>query len=149
MPAGARVAAGSLPDRDRSVVLPAAVRMRASAEFSHTVRHGARCAVGPIVVHLDLPPAAAVEDPAPIHVGLVVSRAVGNAVVRHRVSRRLRHLLVHRITSLPPGSRLVVRALPMAAGADSAALGAALDRAVTRVTNRRSTAPAAAGGGHR
>jgi len=149
VPAVARVAAGSLPDLVRSVVLPAAVRMRASAEFSHTVAHGARCAVGPIVVHLHLPSAEPTAEPTSSHVGLVVSRAVGNAVVRHRVSRRLRHVLADRIAALPPGSRLVVRALPTAAGADSATLDAALDSAVTRVMNRRSTKPSAAGGGRR
>lgn len=137
-------------------MLPPAVRMRVSAEFSDTVAHGARCAVGPIVVHLlRLPPVAPAADAVPMdlgptHVGLVVSRAVGNAVVRHRVSRRLRHLLADRITTIPPGSRLVVRALPAAADAESATLATALDRAVTRATSRSSPpAPAATTAGGR
>jgi ribonuclease P protein component len=122
-------------------VLPAAVRMRASAEFSDTVANGARSAAGAIVVHLRLPAAALpVDGRQPDgragHVGLVVSRAVGNAVVRHRVSRRLRHLLADRVTALPPGSRLVVRALPAAADADSATLAEALDRALHRAMSR-------------
>lgn len=59
--------------------------------------------------------------------GLVVSKAVGGAVVRHRVARRLRHLLVPRIGSLPSGARVVVRALPPSATASSAELGVDLD----------------------
>lgn len=59
--------------------------------------------------------------------GLVVSKAVGGAVVRHRVARRLRHLLVPRIGSLPVGTRVVVRALPPSASASSAELGLDLD----------------------
>jgi ribonuclease P protein component len=57
----------------------------------------------------------------------VVSRAVGGSVVRHRVSRRLRHLLAPRLAELPAGSMLVVRALPPAAAATSAELGEDLD----------------------
>ncbi|MEV8516194.1 ribonuclease P protein component [Dactylosporangium sp. NPDC051484] len=48
--------------------------------------------------------------------GFVVSKAVGNAVVRNAVKRRLRHLVRARIAALPAGSVLVVRALPEAAG---------------------------------
>lgn len=59
--------------------------------------------------------------------GLVVSKAVGGAVVRHRVARRLRHLLAPRIGSLPSGARVVVRALPPSATASSAELGVDLD----------------------
>ena len=65
--------------------------------------------------------------------GLVVSKAVGGSVVRHRVARRLRHLLATRLPSLPTGTRLVVRAAPAAATATSADLGADLDRALARL----------------
>lgn len=65
--------------------------------------------------------------------GLVVSKAVGGAVVRHRVARRLRHLLAARIEELPDGTRLVVRAAPGAGTATSAELGADLDRALARL----------------
>ena len=126
-------------------MLPAAVRMRASAEFSDTVTRGVRCAVGPIVIHLKVPTVAPTGDSAPSRVGLIVSRAVGNAVVRHRVSLRLRHLLLGRLAVLPPGSRLVVRALPAAAEAESAGLAAALDRALARATSRRLPGRAAEG----
>jgi ribonuclease P protein component len=53
--------------------------------------------------------------------------------VRHRVSRQLRHLVSARIETLPPGSRLVVRANPAAAGSTGADLGADLDAALSRV----------------
>jgi ribonuclease P protein component len=119
-------------------VLPAAVRMRASADFSDTVAHGARSSAGPLVVHLR--PAAAAAEPSSLRVGLVVSRAVGNAVVRHRVSRRLRHLLAERLPVLPAGSRVVVRALPAAADTATGALATALDRAIARATASNSTA---------
>ncbi len=66
-------------------------------------------------------------------VGFVVSKAVGNSVVRHRVSRRLRHLVRDRLDRLPPGSALVVRALPASADATSAQLGGDLDSALRKL----------------
>lgn len=69
-----------------------------------------------------------------VHVGIVVSRAVGNAVVRNRVKRRLRHVLRQRLTHLPTGSSLVVRALPAAAEASGGRLTSDLDRILAKVT---------------
>jgi ribonuclease P protein component len=66
----------------------------------------------------------------------VVSKAVGGSVVRHAVVRRLRHLVRPRLAGLPPGARLVVRALPDAATASSARLGADLDAALERALRR-------------
>lgn len=65
--------------------------------------------------------------------GFVVSKAVGNSVVRHRVTRRLRHLVRPRLGTLPAGTALVVRALPAAADATSAQLAADLDAALRRL----------------
>ena len=79
----------------------------------------------------------AAADASPALLGLVVSRSVGNSVVRHRVSRRLRAQAAQRLSSLPPGSYTVIRALPGAATADSAQLGADLDRALARVGGAR------------
>ena len=66
-------------------------------------------------------------------VGLIVSRAVGGAVVRNRVKRRLRAAVAARLDSLPTGSLLVVRANPAAAGATSRELSADLEAALRRV----------------
>jgi len=47
--------------------------------------------------------------------GLAVSRAVGGAVVRNTIKRRLRAILVEILPELPQGTGIVVRALPPAA----------------------------------
>ncbi|WP_310273165.1 ribonuclease P protein component [Haloactinomyces albus] len=72
------------------------------------------------------------RDESP-RVGFVVSKAVGNAVMRHRVARRLRHLMRERLGGLPPGTLVVVRALPPAAGATSRDLGRDLDSAFRKL----------------
>jgi len=66
-------------------------------------------------------------------VGFVVSKAVGNAVIRHRVVRRLRHVVRDRLDAVQPGSTLVVRALPSAATAPSVELGSDFDSAIRRL----------------
>jgi ribonuclease P protein component len=74
-----------------------------------------------------------VAEPSATRVGFVVSKAVGNSVVRHRVARRLRHLLRDRLGTVRPGCTLVVRALPPAAEAASAELGKDIDSALRRL----------------
>lgn len=83
----------------------------------------------------------------------MVSRAVGGAVVRNRVKRRLRALMADRLPTVPAQS-VVVRALPAAAAADAARLGADLDAALTACSRagRRTTSRLPASGptgGHR
>ena len=73
------------------------------------------------------------DSAPPARVGFVVSGAVGPAVVRNRVRRRLRHLAVDHLRRLPDGTLLVLRALPAAAGATSGQLAADLDRVLGRL----------------
>jgi len=76
---------------------------------------------------------ALTEPDAVPRIGFVVSMAVGNSVVRHRVTRRLRHLFRDRLGTVRPGCTLVVRALPAAAAAASADLGDDIDAALRRL----------------
>jgi ribonuclease P protein component len=105
--------------------------MRRSSDFTSVVQGGAKHRGGPVVVHQRLDLGA----DAPL-VGLVVGKAVGGSVVRHRVARRLRAQLAGRLKALPDGSGTVVRALPDAAAATSGQLGAGLDRALARLAGR-------------
>jgi ribonuclease P protein component len=73
----------------------------------------------------------------PARVGFIVSKAVGGAVVRNRVRRRLQHLVRECLATLPSSSSLVVRVLPPAAGLDSPELGAELTRCLDRVLQAR------------
>jgi ribonuclease P protein component len=112
-------------------VLPAAHRLADADTFRRTVRRGRRAGAPTLVVHLDQ-----LEDPGPALVGFVVSRAVGNAVIRNRVKRRLRHLSrehLDQLEALPGRGVLVVRALPPAGDADFAELGVDLSRCLGRV----------------
>ena len=113
-------------------MLPAPARLRRREDFTLAVRRGTRAGRGTLVAHYLSPDPAGVAAPT-ARVGFVVGRAVGNSVIRHRTVRRLRHLVRDRLDRLPAGSILVIRALPPAAAADSAALGRDLDAALTRL----------------
>jgi ribonuclease P protein component len=117
-------------------VLPANHRLRAATDFRHAVRRGRRAGGPLLVVHLVTPyvdKATNRYSNESARVGFVVSKAVGPAVTRNRVKRRLRHLMRDRVGSLGQGSLLVVRAQPAAAAASSADLAAELDRCLERV----------------
>ena len=67
---------------------------------------------------------------------MVVSKAVGNAVTRNLVRRRLRHLVKAEIAGLPEGSLVVLRAQPASASASYVELGEELTRCLRRVRSR-------------
>lgn len=101
-------------------MLSAQHRMRSSVEFGLAVRRGVRAGRSTLVVHTATRPAAtadtvAHDSPPETRVGFVVSKAVGNAVIRTRVKRRLRHLVRPLLEQTPPQLLVVVRALPAAA----------------------------------
>src|SRR5699024_4834499 len=102
------------------------------------MRGGVKTGRRRLVVHALRPSAAVTET----RVGFVVSKAVGNAVVRHRVTRQLRHLMRVRLGDLPVGTTLVVRALPAACDASSRDLGKDLDSALRKLMLVTSKDPA-------
>ena len=69
--------------------------------------------------------------------GFVVGKAVGNSVVRHRVTRRLRAAVRDELDRLPATADLVVRARPEAATANSADLRSDLRRGLDRLLDQR------------
>jgi ribonuclease P protein component len=111
-------------------VLPARHRLVRGEHFAQAIRLGVRSGRRRLVVHLAVRDDR-YADQVPL-VGFVVSKAVGGSVVRHRVQRRLRHLMLPLLTRLPAGSLVVVRALPPAAASTSAELDADLRPALER-----------------
>jgi ribonuclease P protein component len=107
--------------------------MRRRIDFTRAVRNGRRASRQLVSAHLLS--RAGTEEPA--RVGFVVSRAVGGAVVRNKVRRRLRHLARGYLGSLPEGSLLVVRANPRAATARQADLAAELDLVIGALLRRQ------------
>jgi ribonuclease P protein component len=108
--------------------------MTRSTDFGATVSRGVRAAQPDLVVH-----ALRSHDDGPDdgpRIGLVVSKAVGSAVQRHRVARRLRHVARTVIDELDPADRVVIRALPSSRYAISARLEQELRTALRRTRAR-------------
>ena len=95
-------------------MLAAQARLRSAKAIAHTIKYGKRHASAHVVLHFWTNPEA-LENQAAI--GFSVSKKVGNSVVRHLITRRLRHIVAPLLASLPAGSQLVIRANPSSATA--------------------------------
>lgn len=90
------------------------------------------------------------SDASPIRAGFIVSKAVGNAVTRNRVKRRLRAAVAEQLNGPlrgHPGATLVIRALPPSGDADWDSLKKDLDSALSsalRKADGRRRAPGTA-----
>jgi ribonuclease P protein component len=97
------------------------VSMRRRSEFGRVQRRGRRRS-GRYLVVLSTPRAA------PTSVGIAVAKAVGNAVVRNRVRRRIKALLDRHGAGQPPFRALLIVARKGAGEASFAALAADLEK---------------------
>ncbi|MDG4667327.1 ribonuclease P protein component [Mycobacterium sp. 236(2023)] len=117
-------------------MLPAQHRMTRSAEFGATVSRGKRAAQPDLVLYTLRSDDSG--EPGP-RIGLIVSKAVGNAVQRHAVSRRLRHAARAILDDLDPADRVVIRALPRSRDAVSPRLEQELRAGLDRIRRRSGT----------
>nr|WP_221419273.1 ribonuclease P protein component [Micrococcus cohnii] len=128
--------------------MPRAHRVRTTADFQHIRRTGVRAGRRHVVVTVaagpdPTRPAPSSTSPGP-RAGFVVSKAVGDAVTRNRVKRRLRAIVAEQLrgAELAGTDALVqVRALPAAAGVDHAQLRrdvvSALRQCLRKIDGRR------------
>lgn len=95
-------------------MLPASHRLHRSEDITRTIREGRKHGSRHVVVHVRQ---ASGVKAGPARSAFAVSKAVGNSVVRHRLTRQLRSIILPLLQHLPPGTDVVVRALPVAATA--------------------------------
>ena len=105
-------------------MLPRPNKLTRSDDFRKAVKNGVRAGSHVLVVHAYDRSTDIAREGGP-RTGLVVSKAVGNAVVRHRTSRRLRHVCMSLMRdgvngkALPANVDIVIRALPASSEATS------------------------------
>jgi ribonuclease P protein component len=92
-------------------VLKRANRVVAADDFRAAVRRGRRVGTPHALLYVTVKPAT-----DPTRVGFIVSKAVGNAVKRNLVTRRLRSIGHGIVVTRPTGTDLVIRALPGSPG---------------------------------
>ena len=102
-------------------------RLTSAAEFTRCYRLGKRVRTAYFTVH------AYYRGEGVPRLGLAVGKAVGAAVVRNRVKRRLREIFRLRQAWVPPGYDLFIRAAPASAEARYDRLEAAFSEAMARL----------------
>ncbi len=79
-----------------------------------------------------------VDEDRPARFGFIVSKAVGNAVTRNLVRRRLKSIVERRLATGFVGADVVFRALPLSATTPFGQLEQDTNRALDRVERMRS-----------
>lgn len=90
-------------------MLARANRLIRAEDYRNTVRRGRRSGTGNTVVYV-----VHRSDAVAARFGFIVSRAVGNAVVRNTIRRRLKSVCHSLLDLVNPGTDVVIRALPAA-----------------------------------
>ena len=96
-------------------MLAKSARLTESGDFARATKSGIRYSSTNFVGYLYL-----TELAQPARAGLIISKAVGSSVARHRLARKIRHCIRDHYAQLPTGSLLVIRGLNKSAEADCA-----------------------------
>lgn len=105
-------------------MLPNSARIKSSSDFARVTKSGRRTTTDSLIAYLLLnqsssgsssssnskPNSNSKIDDNP-KLGLIISKSVGNSVVRHRIARQIRHASFNYLSLLPAGSLLVIRAM--------------------------------------
>ena len=94
-------------------MLAKSARLTESGDFARATKSGIRYSSTNFVGYLYL-----TESNEPARAGLIISKAVGSSVARHRLARKIRHCIFDHYATLPTGSLLVIRGLNKSATAD-------------------------------
>ena len=89
-------------------MLPKQNRLTSTKDFQNVTKTGVR-------VYSDIAVIYALANPTSqknSEVGLIVSKVVGNSVVRHKVSRHIRNVVKDLLETIPGNIQIVIRALP-------------------------------------
>ncbi|NDK32022.1 ribonuclease P protein component [Nesterenkonia haasae] len=120
-------------------MLPAPHRLTSPEDFSAVMRRGSRAGSSTVVVSAQIQK----KPTGPRwRCGFIVSKAVGNAVVRHRTTRRLRHIVAELMRSpqmaLPDdlGVDFAIRALADAAVTEHGKLRADVESSLRRALTK-------------
>jgi ribonuclease P protein component len=107
-------------------VLAKTARVTTADEYRAAVRRGARFAAPRLVTYVRR------NGESPARFGFIVSKAVGVAVVRNRVRRRLKAICYALQPTVEPGTEIVIRALPSSATSTFAELSADVARSFAK-----------------
>ena len=109
-------------------MLPKINRLTSSKDFQNITKTGVR-------VYTDIAVIYALANPTSqknAQVGFIVSKLVGNSVVRHKVSRQLRNIVNETLETIPGNIQIVIRALPAITDKDFIELNKILSESINK-----------------
>jgi len=128
-------------------VLPVSARLTSPQDFARTTKSGLRVTSEHFVGYLHITPvtnnpgvnnSGVNENP---RAGLIIGKAVGGSVRRHRVSRQIRHALAPQLENFPQGSLIVIRGLKQGASVDvQAEIAEISSRLIAKAAKRMASA---------
>ncbi|MEV4669240.1 ribonuclease P protein component [Microbacterium sp. LWO12-1.2] len=104
-------------------------RLTRGSDYRLVVRRGSRCGGARVVTSM-----LSTGESTAARFGFIISKQVGNAVVRNSVRRRLKAVCAEALPRVPEGTDVVIRALPASATATYAELSADVNRCLGRLS---------------
>ena len=89
-------------------MLPKLNRLTSTKDFQNVTKSGVRVYSDVAVIYALANPTSQKNS----QIGLIVSKVVGNSVIRHKISRQLRNIVKDLLPTIPNNIQIVIRALP-------------------------------------
>ena len=109
-------------------MLPKKNRLTSTKDFQKITKTGVRVYSDVAVIYALANPTSQKNS----EIGLIVSKVVGNSVVRHKVSRQIRNVVKEILETIPGNIQIVIRALPAITEKDFSEINKILSESINK-----------------
>ena len=109
-------------------MLPKKNRLTSTKDFQNVTKTGVRVYSDVAVIYALANPTSQKNS----EIGLIVSKVVGNSVVRHKVSRQIRNVVKEMLETIPGNIQIVIRALPAITDKDFSEINKILSESINK-----------------
>ena len=109
-------------------MLPKKNRLTSTKDFQNVTKTGVRVYSDVAVIYALANPTSQKNS----EIGLIVSKVVGNSVVRHKVSRQIRNVVKEILQTIPGNIQIVIRALPAITEKDFSEINKILSESINK-----------------
>lgn len=109
-------------------MLPKKNRLTSTKDFQNVTKTGVRVYSDVAVIYALANPTSQKNS----EIGLIVSKVVGNSVVRHKVSRQIRNVVKEMLETIPGNIQIVIRALPAITEKDFSEINKILSESINK-----------------
>ena len=109
-------------------MLPKKNRLTSTKDFQNVTKTGVRVYSDVAVIYALANPTSQKNS----EIGLIVSKVIGNSVVRHKVSRQIRNVVKEMLETIPGNIQIVIRALPAITDKDFSEINKILSESINK-----------------